>query len=64
VKILGLLVTVLAISLGAPFWFDLLNRLVNLRSTGKPPDPRRPEPPPTPAPPPFEKGAAVPAGRE
>jgi hypothetical protein len=63
VKILGLLVTVLAISLGAPFWFDLLNRLVNLRSTGKPPDPRKAEPPPTPAPPPFEKGAAVPAGR-
>ena len=24
-------------SLGAPFWFDLLNRFVNLRSTGKAP---------------------------
>jgi hypothetical protein len=32
----GLLVTIFAISLGAPFWFDLLNRLVNIRSTGKP----------------------------
>ena len=32
------LVTALALSLGAPFWFDLLNRLVNLRQTGKPPD--------------------------
>jgi len=36
-KILGLLVTGLAVSLGAPFWFDLLNKLVNLRTTGKKP---------------------------
>lgn len=28
---LGWLITALAVSLGAPFWFDLLNRLVNLR---------------------------------
>ena len=33
-KLGGLLVTAIALSLGAPFWFDLLNRLVNLRSTG------------------------------
>jgi hypothetical protein len=33
-KLLGLLVTAFAICLGAPFWFDLLNRLVRLRSTG------------------------------
>ena len=33
---LGWLVTILAVSLGAPFWFDLLNKLVNLRSGGKP----------------------------
>jgi hypothetical protein len=26
--------TALAVSLGAPFWFDLLGRLVNLRATG------------------------------
>jgi hypothetical protein len=34
-KLLGLLITAFAISLGAPFWFDLLNKLVMLRSTGK-----------------------------
>ena len=30
----GFLLTGLAASLGAPFWFDLLNKLVNLRNTG------------------------------
>lgn len=40
VKVLGWLVTGLAVSLGAPFWFDLLNRLVDLRGAGKRPDPR------------------------
>jgi hypothetical protein len=33
-KILGVLLTVAAVSLGAPFWFDVLNRFVNLRATG------------------------------
>ncbi|HTS54858.1 MAG TPA: hypothetical protein VMH26_16420 [Burkholderiales bacterium] len=33
-KITGLLLTALAASLGAPFWFDLVNKLVNVRSTG------------------------------
>lgn len=33
-KILGWLVTAFAISLGAPFWFDLLKKLVNIRSAG------------------------------
>lgn len=33
-KITGLAVTVLAIMLGAPFWFDMLNKVSNLRSTG------------------------------
>jgi hypothetical protein len=37
-RILGWILTVLAISLGAPFWFDLLNKFVNIRSTGKAPD--------------------------
>jgi hypothetical protein len=32
----GLLISILAICLGAPFWFDLLSRLVNLRSSLKP----------------------------
>lgn len=36
-KIVGLLLTVLAVSLGAPFWFDVLSRLANLRSSGKKP---------------------------
>jgi hypothetical protein len=30
----GCLLTVLASTLGAPFWFDLLSRIVNLRSAG------------------------------
>ena len=33
-KILGFILTALAISLGAPFWFDLLKKLVNIRSAG------------------------------
>jgi len=33
-KVLGLLVTALALMLGADFWFNLLNRFVNLRSSG------------------------------
>lgn len=37
-KILGLLITGLALSLGAPFWFDLLSKFMNVRSTGAKPD--------------------------
>lgn len=33
-KIVGLLITILAVSLGAPFWFDVLQRLMKLRQTG------------------------------
>jgi hypothetical protein len=33
-KVLGLLVTGFAVSLGAPFWFDLLNKVSNLRGSG------------------------------
>ena len=32
---IGWIVTIFAISLGAPFWFDLLNRFMNLRSSGR-----------------------------
>ncbi|WP_375392858.1 hypothetical protein [uncultured Sphingomonas sp.] len=32
----GFLVTALAVSLGAPFWFDVLNRLMVIRATVKP----------------------------
>ena len=35
-KVLGLLATALALTLGAPFWFDLLGRVSRLRTTGKP----------------------------
>ncbi|MHA6890846.1 hypothetical protein [Ralstonia pseudosolanacearum] len=33
-KIVGCLITALAISLGAPFWFDTLQKFLNLRTTG------------------------------
>jgi hypothetical protein len=36
-KVLGILLTSFAIVLGAPFWFDMLNNLINLRSSGNPP---------------------------
>jgi hypothetical protein len=36
-KVLGLFFTALAISLGAPFWTDLINSFVNLRPGGKKP---------------------------
>ncbi|MBM3555897.1 MAG: hypothetical protein FJX47_10125 [Alphaproteobacteria bacterium] len=36
--IVGWLITAFAVSLGAPFWFDALQKLINLRGTGpKPP---------------------------
>jgi len=34
-KFIGFLITAFAISLGAPFWFDLLNKFVLVRGTGK-----------------------------
>ncbi|MDQ2995514.1 MAG: hypothetical protein M3R61_00440, partial [Chloroflexota bacterium] len=36
-KVAGLLLTALAISLGAPFWFDLLGKVSKLRSSGPTP---------------------------
>lgn len=36
-KIAGLILTSLAASLGAPFWFDILSKFINIRSTGKKP---------------------------
>jgi len=41
-KIIGLAITTLAVSLGAPFWFDVLKNLANMRNTG--PAPQPPEP--------------------
>jgi hypothetical protein len=36
-KAIGLVLTAAAVSLGAPFWFDLLGKVARLRSTGVPP---------------------------
>ncbi|MGC1485867.1 MAG: hypothetical protein WA789_18895 [Candidatus Acidiferrum sp.] len=36
-KLLGILLSSFAIVLGAPFWFDILNNFINLRSSGNPP---------------------------
>src|SRR5437762_6267084 len=48
--ILGWLITAFAVSLGAPFWFDLLNKFVNVRASGKAPEeePKPPKEVPTP----------------
>lgn len=37
-KIFGLLLTACALLLGAPFWFDLINKFINVRGTGKKPE--------------------------
>jgi len=37
-KCISFILFAVGISLGAPFWFDLLNNLVNLRAAGKVPD--------------------------
>lgn len=39
IKLSGLLLTAFATTLGAPFWFDAMNKLVNLRLNGSPPEP-------------------------
>jgi hypothetical protein len=36
-KIFGILISSVAVAMGAPFWFGLLNKVVNLRLTGDPP---------------------------
>ena len=48
--ILGWLITAFAVSLGAPFWFDLLNKFINVRASGKAPEeePKSPKEVPTP----------------
>jgi len=38
IKAVGLFLTGLAVSLGAPFWFDILNKIINLRSAGAKPE--------------------------
>ena len=44
--IVGWLATALAVMLGAPFWFDVLNRIMIVRSTIKPDQKSPPEAPP------------------
>ena len=46
-KLLGFLFTAVALSLGAPFWFDVLNKIINIRSAGRAPNerPKNPEAP-------------------
>ena len=36
--VMGWILTIVAVSMGTPFWFDILNRLTSLRLTGKKPD--------------------------
>ncbi len=40
-KISGLLITMIALSQGAPFWFDLLKKVTNLRLAGDAPDEKK-----------------------
>ena len=40
-RLLGWILTIVAISLGAPFWFDTLNKLMNIRSAGQKPKKER-----------------------
>ena len=40
--ILGWLITGLAVSLGAPFWFDMLKTFVNVRGAGQKPAETKP----------------------
>jgi hypothetical protein len=37
-RVIGWILTAIAVSLGAPFWFDILNRFMNIRSSGRSPD--------------------------
>ncbi len=53
---LGFFITAIALSLGAPFWFDLLSKLVSIRGSGVNPDKKKTSgnimdqpPPPNPA---------------
>jgi hypothetical protein len=47
IVISGWLLTGIAISFGAPFWFDVLNKVSNLRVTGPKPESVLPTGPPT-----------------
>ena len=53
---LGWLLTAFAISLGAPFWFDMLNKVINIRAAGKAPEEKPKSPQKVPQP--LEPGQA------
>ena len=36
-KLIGLIISIGAVSLGAPFWFDMLSKFINIRGAGTPP---------------------------
>jgi hypothetical protein len=65
-KLMGLLLTAGAASLGAPFWFDVLNKFMSVRSAGKAPEetPKAPKQLPLPALPGRPEGAAKPPGAD
>jgi len=48
--LLGWIVTAIAVSMGAPFWFDTLNRFMNIRNAGRSPDEKRDKTSPGPSP--------------
>jgi hypothetical protein len=37
-RLIGWILTIVAVSLGAPFWFDILNKMMNVRNAGKKPE--------------------------
>jgi hypothetical protein len=43
-RVAGWIFTAIALSLGAPFWFDLLNKFINLRAAAPPPAKVQPRP--------------------
>ena len=66
--LLGWLITALALTLGAPFWFDLLSKLIKIRGTGTQIDSTEtdgtPSPPSTPQTPPVTVNVNPNAGEE
>jgi len=42
-KVAGLLVSIFAVSLGAPFWFDVLQRFMQVRAAGAKEDNKKDE---------------------
>lgn len=43
-KLVGLALTAFAVSLGAPFWFDILKQVANIRAAGRSPEERQSAP--------------------